>query len=225
MEDKYREWMKVCYKIKNKLYDEDCILTVNKLVNIIVQESNERIYVTDVGNCEYWFSRAFERANKEGVVLCSKSFGSLGASLGRAIGTYYALGKTVVCVIGDQGFQFNVQELAYISQWNLPIKIIIVNNFSSGMIADREIKMGKNNLVHVSKENGYLPIDIKSIASAYKIAYTKDDKYFVNNCSGPIIYELETPYEELIPNLPRGNVCQKMEPYILEEKYMYLDRL
>ena len=105
---------------------------------------------------EFWASRAYERTGRVGTLLMSKAYGTLGVALGRAIGAYYANKKPVVCIMGDQGFQSNLQELQYISQWKLPIKIVVLNNYISGMILDHEKEMLGDRLVHVDHDSGYL---------------------------------------------------------------------
>ena len=221
----YQEWLKICSEIKAKLFNSDCIAITDELSEIISLNSISSIYVTDAGNNEFWFSRAFEKVQKIGIVLSSKSFGTTGSALGKAIGAYYATRKPITCVIGDQGFQFNLQELSFISQWKLPIEIVIINNSCSGMIADLERKRF-GSFVHVSSTNGYNPIDIKGIAGVYKISYTNKIQHNLEQLKLPVIIELkETQEEGLIPFLPKGNQCQKMEPLLPDELYDYLEKL
>ncbi len=48
------------------------------------------------------------------------------------------MNSPIVCFIGDQGMQMNIQELQYIAEFKIPILIFIINNESSGMIKDNE---------------------------------------------------------------------------------------
>ena len=219
----YQDWLKTCSEIKTKLFNSDCIAVVDELAEIISTDPSDSVYVTDAGNNEFWFSRAYEKTQKKGIVLASKSFGTTGSALGKAIGAYYAVKRPITCVIGDQGFQFNLQELSYIAQWKLPIRVIVVNNQSSGMIANLEAKRF-DNMFHVSASNGYKAVDIRKIADAYGIEYLSN--WQSQYSDKPCIYEMkENDEDNLIPYLPKGNPCQKMEPPILDELFVYLESL
>ena len=221
----YQGWLKTCSEIKTQLFTADCIDVVDELTEIISVNPIDVVYVTDAGNNEFWFSRAFEKVQKKGTILASKSFGTTGSALGKAIGAYYAFKKPITCVIGDQGFQFNLQELSYISQWKLPIRIIVINNQKSGMIADQEIRRFDNKF-HVSANDGYKPVDIQKIATAYGIDYLSNWQVSIKDDYKPLIYEIKEKEEDkLIPCLPKGNPCQKMEPALSDELFNYLESL
>ncbi|WP_394886625.1 thiamine pyrophosphate-binding protein [Clostridium butyricum] len=225
-------WIDVCKILKEKLDDYDLTVPVKKLSNILRNIQENVTYVCDVGNNEFWFSRAYELIRPDGNVLYSKSFGTVGSALGRSIGAYYASEKDVICVIGDQGFQYNLQELQYIAYWNIPIKIILLNNTCSGMIADHENEIFPNKYVHVNPENGYSVPDFEKIIKAYgiKYVYYEDINDIEINTifsqSVPMVYEIQYDSKiSLVPNLPKGNLCQKMEPGIEEQLYEFLEEL
>ncbi len=225
--DSKSEWIKICNEIKYNLEDFDVTTPVKKLIQYLKQEKAEKIYVCDVGNNEFWFSRAFEKVRPAGAVLYSKSFGTLGVALGRAIGAYYATKKEIICIIGDQGFQYNIQELQYISYWKIPIKIIVLNNSCSEMILDHEKVIFDQKLIHVTQETGYSTPDFRNIAKGFNIKYIDEieiKKYGIP--SAPFIYEIHYKKEcGLIPNLPTGNECQDMVPAIERTLYQYLNKL
>lgn len=206
------EWIDVCNELKRKLVDEDCGEAVNKICDFISNQSLNSSFVCDVGNNEFWFCHAYEKTNCKKMVYQSKSFGTLGASIGRAIGVYYATHNEVICIIGDHGFQYNIQELQYIYQHNLPIKIMILNNHCSKMIADHEANLFSGRYIHVDSSNGYTTPDFRAISKAYKLSNQ--------------IYELKVDTNHsLYPNLPKGSEMQDMEPRINREKYMRLNEL
>lgn len=65
----------------------------------------------------------------------SAGLGTMGYGLPAAIGAQFSDFETpVVCITGDASFQMNPQELGTIRQYNLPIKIAIVNNKFQGMV-------------------------------------------------------------------------------------------
>lgn len=222
----WTEWRNVCNQLRLKLADKDCPEPVLKLQNFIKKQSSSPIYVCDIGNHEFWFARAFETVRRSGTVLYSKSFGTLGVALGRAIGVFYASKKDVICVMGDQGFQYNLQELQYIAVWKLPIKIIVLNNHASGMIADHERKIFGEDVLHVNRETGYDTPDFKKIAEAYHIPYTTEEAAALEEEKKQLFYEIIICKDEaLIPNLPKGNACQDMEPLIPRDQYENFNNL
>ena len=209
--DKRSEWIDVCERLRNELDNEDCPEPVKGIADYIVKISN-CVYVCDIGNNEFWFSRAYEKARCKDSVLMSKSFGTLGSSVGKAIGAYYATHKDIVCVAGDQGFQYNIQELQYICHNQLPIKILLLNNNCSRMIADHENGKYGDKLIHVNKETGYSTPDFKAVAKAYGL----EDRL--------IVLEIDENIK-LTPTLPKGRACQDMEPSISRDRYNLLNSL
>ena len=208
-----KNWLDVCNNLKKELFNCDTTIFVSELEKVIKRYEENTLFVCDIGNNEFWFSRAFEKVRPNCNVLYSKSFGTLGVAIARAIGAYYATGKHIVCVIGDQGFQYNIQELQYLSQWQLPITIILVNNFRSGMILDHERKLFAKELLHVTKESGYSTPNFEKIANAYEIKYIKDIEQLKTKIENPELYEIKIDEDiKLIPYLPKGNLCQNLEP-------------
>ena len=67
--------------------------------------------------------------------VSSAGLGTMGYGLPAAIGAQLPnLKIPIICVTGDASFQMNLQELGTISQYNLPIKIAIINNKFQGMV-------------------------------------------------------------------------------------------
>ena len=97
--------------------------------------------------------------------LTSCGFGTMGFGLPSAIGAYFASpGTSIITITGDGSFQMNVQELATISEYNIPIKIFILNNSSLGMIESTQIKnYGK------AYQSKLLNPDFRKLANAYGI--------------------------------------------------------
>jgi acetolactate synthase-1/2/3 large subunit len=59
----------------------------------------------------------------------------MGFGFPAAIGAQLAnLDQTVVAIVGDGGFQMTLQEFAVVKEHHLPIKVVIVNNYSLGMV-------------------------------------------------------------------------------------------
>ena len=222
----HMDWIEVCDRLKEELEEYDKPEPVKRLEKYFRNQNSEKVYVVDVGNNEFFSSRAIEAAHPKGMMLCSKTYGTLGVALGRAIGAYYATKKEVICIMGDQGFQYNTQDLQYIARHKLPIDVVVLNNRSSGMIADHEHQLFGEKFVHVNENCDYFVPDLALISKAYGFCYRTDcDK----NCEKQqfnILYEIKYPRDiSLVPNLPKGNVCQNMEPLMENDKYTMLDQI
>lgn len=220
------DWIEVCNSLKAALSEYDISQPVDVLIDIISRTNGETTIVSDIGNNEFWVSRAYEKTGRIGTLLMSKTYGTLGAALGRSIGAYYANKKPVVCIMGDQGFQSNLQELQYISQWKIPVKIVVLNNYISGMILDHEKEMLGGRLIHVDHDSGYLSLAFTKVASAYGISATEDVDEFIQCGDSAMLLDTKIDTDiRLTPNLPKGRPCQDMEPFIDRGLYEELNAL
>ncbi len=94
----------------------------------------EAVITTDVGQHQMWVAQfyPFTRARQ---LITSGGLGTMGFGLPAAIGAQLAFrDRLVVAVVGDGGFQMTNQELATAVQYNLPVKILIMNNGYLGMV-------------------------------------------------------------------------------------------
>jgi len=94
----------------------------------------EAIITTDVGQHQMWVAQ-FYPFTKTRQLITSGGLGTMGFGLPAAIGAQLAWpNETVVAVVGDGGFQMTNQELATAVQYNLPVKVLIMNNGYLGMV-------------------------------------------------------------------------------------------
>ncbi|MGX1899937.1 acetolactate synthase large subunit [Thermolongibacillus altinsuensis] len=110
-------------------------LKPQRLIEMIYEYTNgEAIVTTDVGQHQMWVAQYYKFKYPHRWVT-SGGLGTMGFGLPAAIGAQLADPKaTVVSIVGDGGFQMTLQELSVIQELNLPIKIVIVNNQSLGMV-------------------------------------------------------------------------------------------
>lgn len=223
----HSSWILVCDQIRKDLWDEDVDNTVSAIERIMNAIPDASI-LNDVGVNEFWVSRACAHVMRAGSILYSKSFATLGCSMVKAIGAYYATKKPVLCYIGDQGFQMNSQELHYIAQHQLPITIVVLNNSVSGMIRDKEVTAYSKTLHSTSADEYQIP-NLKMLAEAYGLAYQELDTVSHNDFTIenlPTIINLRIDSDlRLKPTLPRGHKPQDMVPALEDERYNRLNCL
>jgi len=226
-------WLKTCSIIKEELLMEDCGYPITAISEVLKSIPADQTIVSDVGNHEYWLCRAYAYAGCSNSAIYSKSFGAMASSIGKAIGVYYGTGKPVTCFVGDQGLQMNIQELQYVASHQLPITIVLLNNYSSGMIRSREKQRYGEDFIHTTLESGYSVPDFCIIAEGYGIkSHTVDQFNFIKICSilskPPYTRMLEIrvdPSIQMIPDTPQGNPFQKMSPELDDNKFMLLDKI
>lgn len=225
------EWMPVCRQLKSALRECDQTGPIQLIAQLLQTVQPDAFITGDVGNNEYWLSHAYTGAEIGNRILYSKSFGTLGSSLGKAVGAHYAARGPVVCFTGDQGFQFNIQELQFIASHQLPIYIVVINNQSSGMIRGREKLYYQGQFLHTTAASGYSVPDLEAVAKAYGLSYHRlpcreglPDVFKAEYA--PCIIEVQVDETvELAPILPIGSPIQRMYPPIPEELYQKLDAL
>ncbi len=94
----------------------------------------DTIVVPDVGLNQIWTVRTWQCHTPRSLITTG-GMGTMGFSVPAAIGARVgAPEREVVVICGDGGFYMNIQELATISSYRLPIKIVILNNGHLGMI-------------------------------------------------------------------------------------------
>jgi len=92
------------------------------------------IITTEVGQNQMWTAQFFT-FKKPRTLLSSGGLGTMGFGFPAAIGAQVAFpDKTVIDIAGDGSFQMNIQEMATAVQYNLPVKVAILNNHCLGMV-------------------------------------------------------------------------------------------
>jgi acetolactate synthase-1/2/3 large subunit len=111
--------------------------------NIKPQQVIEKIYeitrgdciiATEVGQNQMWTAQFFS-FDRPRTLLTSGGLGTMGYGFPAAIGAQVAYpDRTVIDIAGDGSIQMNIQELATAVQYQLPVKIVILNNHCLGMV-------------------------------------------------------------------------------------------
>jgi acetolactate synthase-1/2/3 large subunit len=113
---------------QNQIKPQSVIRTLHQLTK------GEAVITTDVGQHQMWVAQ-FYPFTRTRQLITSGGLGTMGFGLPAAVGAQLALpDQLVVAVVGDGGFQMTNQELATAMQYELPVKILIMNNGYLGMV-------------------------------------------------------------------------------------------
>ena len=132
------KWIEKVTKDKNRVrsYDKKERVVQPQAVIERIGELTEgdAIVVTDVGQHQMWTAQYYPYQNERQLVT-SGGLGTMGFGVPAAIGAKIANpDKEVVLFVGDGGFQMTNQELAILNIYKIPIKVIMLNNHSLGMV-------------------------------------------------------------------------------------------
>jgi acetolactate synthase I/II/III large subunit len=187
--------------------------------------TDDTIITTGVGNHQL-LAAQYLKIGKPKSFLTSGSFGTMGFGMPSAVGAYYANpDSTIIVVDGDGSFRMNMGELYTIGSFGLPIKILLLNNRSDGMVRNLEdVAYGKRHSATERKS------DVKFAELAghchYKFAErvasrTKllDGLSAFMQTKGPCLLEVMTDIEEVLYPVVRSGASYKdmvLGPYIKE---------
>ena len=178
----HSDWLdefKACYKreydvvIENELYPKSGQLKMGEVINKVSEATgNDAVLVTDVGQHQMMGVRYFKYSQSRSVVT-SGGLGTMGFGLPAAIGAKYGTPDRTVCLfVGDGGMQMTIQELGTIMQYNVDVKIIILNNHFLGMVRQWQELFFKERYSETVMTNP----DFVKIAEAYNIQAKKVER-------------------------------------------------
>ena len=230
----YTEWNARVGKIKS-LYNQDQEIdrfVENKSPYRFLQKLNEitcenDIITVDVGQNEMWGAQTI-KLKKGQRFVCSGGLAPMGFSMPVAIGMAFANPKKrIFCINGDGGFHMALQSMLLISQYNLNIKVIVMNNEALGMITQFQHLYFNDNMAGTTAKGGYIVPNLKAIAASFGFPYHQmDENNFDNNALSEAGFAL-VDYQ--ISGLT--TVCPKLEynkpiwmplPLLGEEEYKQL---
>jgi len=105
----------------------------------VIEEINrltrgEAIITTGVGQHQMWAAQYFDFRSPR-LWLTSGSMGTMGFGLPAAVGAQFAqTGRLVIDFDGDASIRMNIGELETVTTYDLPIKVVVLNNFGDGMV-------------------------------------------------------------------------------------------
>ncbi|NBX43677.1 MAG: biosynthetic-type acetolactate synthase large subunit [Gammaproteobacteria bacterium] len=114
--------------------DSELIQPYYVIEEINRQTQGEAIIATGVGQHQMWAAQYFD-FRRPRLWLTSGSMGTMGFGLPAAVGAQFANPDALVIDIdGDASIRMNIGELETVTTYNLPIKVVVLNNFGDGMV-------------------------------------------------------------------------------------------
>ncbi|MDR1721917.1 MAG: thiamine pyrophosphate-binding protein [Methanobrevibacter sp.] len=151
----------------------DDLLDPEIVIRDILESNRDSFVVGDAGSHTTWVA-IFSNPSYRGKLIYSGGMAPMGYGLPGAIGA--AIGnpnKKIIAIVGDGGIQMNIQELATIAEYKLPIAIFLLNNNQLGVIRQWEKQFYDMEPYEVDLSNP----DFLAIVNAYGIDCERVNTY------------------------------------------------
>lgn len=178
--------------------------------------------VVDCGATTCWFFQSFLRTTQ--TIFTNGGCAPISYALSAAIGAAIARpGKQTIVIIGDGGFQSNIQELQTISQYGLDIKVIILNNYGYGIVKQfQDLYMDSR---HDATGRGYGVPNFGKIVEGYGLGYLKFDRLeqfsedLLRRPGAAVIDVTLHPNTLIEPKLELGRPINDQYPYVSDAEF------
>jgi len=216
--DKWHHQIGKWNSFHNVRYEQKDVIKPQYVVEKICElTKGDAIITTEVGQNQMWTAQYFQFV-KPRTLLTSGGLGTMGYGFPAALGAQVAFpNKLVIDIAGDGSFQMNSQELATVVQYQLPVKVAILNNGYLGMIRQwQEFFYGKR--YASSSLEGVSP-DFVKLAEAYGaigLRATKPEEVVPTlkkafSTPKPVIIDFVVDREENVyPMVPAGEALNQM---------------
>ena len=141
--NEFVDWYTKCRELRNEThsYNENDSkgIFAPKLLNQVsrqLNQLNDRQYhvTTDVGQHQMWAAQHMQ-FSKPSQFISSSGLGTMGFGVPAAIGAQISHPESVnLCVSGDGSFMMNIQELGTIKRYQVPVKILLLDNSRLGLV-------------------------------------------------------------------------------------------
>ncbi len=215
-----RAWNKTILALKEKYDIALCRssdeLTPQDILSTMSQTAaRNSIVTTDVGQHQLWTAQYY-RFDEPRKFITSGGLGTMGFGLGAAIGAQIAFPDTpVILVTGDGSFRMNLHELSTVTAYDLPIKILLIDNGTLGMVRQWQTMFFHKRYSATTIDRGP---HWDKLAQAYDFAYfhldsskeldTTMQKFL--SCSGPALLHCKIDIDACVyPMVPPGKAIEE----------------
>jgi acetolactate synthase-1/2/3 large subunit len=207
----WKEYAPLSYKKGETIKPQYVIEMLYKLTN------GDAIITTEVGQNQMWAAQ-FYLFNQPNTFLSSGGLGTMGYGFPAAIGAQVARpDKTVIDIAGDGSIQMNIQELATVVNYNIPVKVAILNNGFLGMVRQWQELFYEKRYSHTNISQ--VP-DFVRLAEAYgavglRATKPEEVKPLIEealNIPGPVVMDFAVdPDEGVYPMVKPGAAISDMD--------------
>jgi len=230
----YKEWIKKFEEWKTKypivqekyhLQSKNCNPYV--FFKTLSENTNKNdVIIPDSSANLIWAMQSIEPSNQK--IFTALNHSPMGYSMPATIGAYLAdKSKNVICTIGDGSMQMNIQELATISHFKLPVKIFVLSNNGYGLIKQTQDTWLNSRRVGVDGKSGLAMPDLVKIANAYGIKTVEMNNHNemgarlkeILNSKFPVLCSVKIDEKQkVIPKLEFGRAIHDMSPRLVESE-------
>lgn len=222
------EWSNIWQKYKshkeNRSLKNNILTSYEFLEELNTQLPEDAVIIPESGGNLVWSMQSIV-PTKNQTIFSNFGNSSMGYGLPAGIGAAIASNRPIISINGDGGFQMNIQELQTIKQYNLPVKMFVINNNCYGIIKQFQDSYFDSRYIATDGDD-YTSPDFVKIAKAYGITTlraTKSTYKEVINLAmrekGSILVEVIIDKEQkLTPKLEFGNPLEDMSPYLSDKE-------
>ena len=182
---------------------------IEQLSDLTSKRKQETVITTGVGQHQMWTAQHF-RWRHPRTMITSGGLGTMGYGLPAAIGAKVARPDALVIDIdGDASFNMTLTELSTAAQFNIGVKVIVLNNEEQGMVTQWQNLFYEDRYVHTHQKNP----DFMKLADAMGVQHrrvskpdeTKDALKWLIDTEGPALLEVITDKKvPVLPMVPTG---------------------
>lgn len=219
-----RQWI-ADYGVEKHAVFDGFVSPYELLLNLNGMLPSDAAVVVDTGATLVWAFQTLRAHTYDQRIFSNLGNSSMGYALPAAIGA--AIGaplRPIICIVGDGGFQQNIQELSTAAHYNLNIKVVILNNngygiikqFQNSYLGGRHVATCSEDLYGVERKG----VNFASVARAYGVPaqrITSCDQLTRDLFTAPGLAVYDVVIHELHgiePKTDFGNSLENMSPYI-----------
>ncbi len=227
--DKINLWKKTYPVLKeNKLKKFKFINPYEFMDNLSKVTKKNDIIIPDASANLIWTYQGYNFTKKQ-TMFTALNHSPMGYSVAASIGAQLAKkNSNVIAIIGDGSMPMNIQELQTIKNFNIPVKVFIMNNSGYGLIKQTQETWLKGNHVGVDAKSGLGLPDFKKVAKSYGLetSLIKNSKNLKNQIK-KILSSKKTNICDVIvdskfrvrPKLESGKPIDDMSPMLKRSEF------